>query len=332
MTEQEKDELIEALNKKYKRDDLIVTGRIAAQEFPRFGYTTGSPSLDRALGDIGGVPGGRVTEVWGPPGSGKTTLSLETIAHLHDKEPDARAAYLDLENAIDFEWAERIGVDLDRMYMSWPETGEEAFGVAEALIRSGGVHIVVVDSVPSISPRAEMEGEVGDAHVGLNPRLISQFLRKNAFAIRKSQVAVIFINQVRQKISRFASGLTQPGGFGLMHHKSVCIFLRNSGPVKLGDTPVGDKIEYTVQKNKVADPESVTRTVGSFEIWSDRGICLEADLIAEALAAEVLVKNGSWIAFKDGDNVAQGLARTVQCLTDNPEVLAEIQGRLDNGN
>jgi len=331
MTEQEKDALIAELTTKYKRDDLIMWGSQAKTDAPRFGYSTGSPSLDHSLGNIGGVPAGRVTEIWGPPYSGKTTVSLETIAHLHQKDPNAKAAYIDLENALDLDWAERIGVDLDRIYILWPEIGEEAFGSAETLIRSGAVHIVVLDSVPAIASRAEMEGEMGDAHVGLNSRLIGQFLRKTSFAVRKSEVAVIFINQVRTKINRYGGGIENPGGFGLKHHKSVSIWLKNVGPVQLGGEEVGHRIEYTIKKNKVADPESVRSTVGTFEIWGDRGISYEADLVAQALEVGVLERKGSWISFMGGDNLGQGLAQVVVNLTDNHELVEEIERRLKDG-
>jgi recombination protein RecA len=326
------DEVLKEINDKYKRPDLIMLASQAKAEAPRYGYSTGSPSLDRSLGNIAGIPAGRVTEVWGPPYSGKTTVSLETIAHLQAKDSEARCGYIDLENALDLNWAERVGVDMDRLYISWPETGEEAFGTAEALIRSGAVHIVVLDSVPAISSRAEMDGEVGDAHVGLNSRLIGQFLRKTAFAVRKSEVAVIFINQVRTKINRYGGGLENPGGFGLKHHKSVEIWLRNMGAVQLAGGDVGHRIEYTIKKNKVADPESVRATVGTFEIWADRGISYEADLVAQGIVSGVLEKRGSWIAYVDGDTIGQGLAQTVVAITDDPGLREEIERRLKNGN
>jgi recombination protein RecA len=283
------------------------------------------------LGNIGGIPAGRVTEFHGPPYSGKTTLALETIAHLQARNLEAKCGYIDLENALDLDWAERVGVDLNRLYISWPEIGEEAFGTAEALIRSGAVHVVIIDSVPAISSRAEMEGEVGDAHVGLNPRLIGQFLRKTAFAVRKSGVAVVFINQIRQKINRYGGGIENPGGFGLKHHKSVSIWLRNTGPVQLGGEDVGHRIEYTIKKNKVADSESVKSTIGTFEIWADRGICYEADLISQGIEHKVLERKGSWIAFLDGDTIGQGLAQAVVRLTDDPALAEEIRRRLENG-
>lgn len=311
----------EALAKKYKRDDLVV---IASKlEDDRVGYPTGIPYLDSKF-SIGGIPGGRITEFFGPPSSGKTSLTLSTIAELHNNS-DELAALVDTEHAWDREYTAKCGVDLDRLYLVRPEWGEQAFDAAEVLIRSGKFSMVVVDSVPALSTRAEVEGDVGDAHVGLLPRLMSQFLRRTAFAIRQSGVAVIFTNQVRDKINPRVpfKQLETPGGYALKHHSSVRLSLYNAGQVKTGDGEViGSQINFTIKKSKIG-PSSIG---GSFQIWNDRGVYKEDAVLELALQRGIIKQRGSWFVM-DGDSIAQGRVSTVRALT-GTDLYGEILGRL----
>ncbi len=299
------------LRKKYKREDLIM---LASDYVTREvnGYPTGIPQLDLRLGP-GGFPGGRITEIYGPPASGKTSLVLSTIAELHRSAPDSTAAFIDTENAWDSIYAEKSGVDLDRLYLSHPEWAEQGFDVAEHLIRSGQCALVCIDSIPALSPRAEMKGDVGDAHVGLLPRLLSQFLRRTAFAIRESEVGVILTNQVRDKIGRMSfKVLDTSGGWALKHHASVRIMLYNSGQIDSSrETPVGSQIAFTVKKNKVG-PSFVT---GTFQIWHDRGVCKEEAVLSLALDKGIVVQRGSWYSLDDGEKIAQGRVGAVEALT-----------------
>jgi recombination protein RecA len=317
------EEIQEELLKKYKRNDLLTLASEPEKEVIRI-YSTGSIQLDNALG-VGGIPGGRLTELSGPPFGGKTTTALSTIARLH-ATTDEFAAYIDIENALDKPYAERCGVDLERLYIVRPEFGEQAFDIAEKLIRSGECSIVVVDSVPAIASRVEVDGEIGDSHVGLLPRLISQFLRKTAFAIRESGVAVIFINQVRDRIGRIPMPPDTPGGYALKHHASVRVSFRKSGEVKESDgTVIGSTTAFKTEKNKVAQPFQT----GNMEIWGDRGICREAGLLDLALERGVIQLKGSW--FKIGDEViGQGRIDTINALG-NPELYTRVEEVIRNG-
>lgn len=309
------------LEEKYKRDDLIVVA--SAVNDIHVGYPTGIPYLDNKF-NTNGIPGGRITEFFGPPSSGKTSLVLSTISELHSGG-DELAALIDVEHSWDSEYAEKSGVNLDRLYLVRPEWGEQAFDVAEKLIRSGEFAIVALDSVPAISTRAEIEGDVGDAHVGLLPRLMSQFLRRTAFAVRQSGVAVIFTNQIRDKINpRIPIKQTEtPGGYALKHHTSVRISLYNVGQVKVGDgQAVGSKISFTIKKNKIG-PSFVS---GDFQIWNDRGVCKEDAVLELALREGIIRQRGSWFVMGE-DAVAQGRVAMVKALT-GTDLYNEIVGRL----
>lgn len=283
-------------------------------------YSTGVTKLDLAIG-VGGIPGGRITELSGPEHSGKTSVAKSVVARLHNST-DELALWIDTENALDKEYALKMGVDPDRLVIFYPETGERAFEIAEGGIRSGEFAVVIVDSVPAISPRAEMEGEVGDAHVGLLARLMSQFLRKTAFAVRESEVAVILTNQLRDRIARMPLPPETPAGRALKHHASLRIWLKNAGPIKQDTEIVGSKIEFTVKKNKVGPPYGT----GAFEIWSDRGVCLEAELLDTAVEMGVIKQKGAW--FSHGENVlAQGRVAAIKALGDESkyqEILQEV--------
>lgn len=316
-------ETFEKLEKKYGRDDLVVLASKVGNE-PIQAYSTGAMSLDLALG-VGGIPGARATELFGPPGGGKSTVALCTIAELHKADSEACAAYIDLENALDLTYAAHCGVDLNRLYTSYPEWAEQAFDVAETLIRSGSVHVVVIDSVSALSPRAEMEGEMGDAHIGLLPRLISQFLRRTAFAMRESGVAVIFINQIRDKISKMSfGGKTQPGGWALKHYCSARVYLRSAGEVRdTNDSIMGSTTAFKVEKNKVG----TAFKVGEFQIWGDRGICREASLLDMAVSKGIIDKRGSWYVLDD-NTIAQGEVATIKKLTEDSKLFNTVKERL----
>jgi len=315
--------LIEETKKKYG-DSLIFTASDLVGEC-KSGYPTGVLNLDRAIGSVGGVPCGRVTEFYGPPYSAKTTLAISTIANMHKQHPSGLALYIDAENAMDLDYTSKCGVDLQRMVVARPEIAEQAFDIAEAAIRSGEYLIVVVDSIPALSPRAEMEGDIGDAHVGLLPRLLSQFLRKTAFAIRESDVALILINQVRDKISRVPfPQLETPGGYALKHHTSLMVMLRHVGEVKTsGGDALGSKISFVIKKNKVGSSYGT----GEFEVWSDRGVNTQACVVDMALESGVIKQKGSWFSFEDS-NLAQGRVSLIELLTKDQDLFNKIVERI----
>jgi len=246
--------------------------------------------------------------------SGKTSLALSTVAELHKANADELALYIDAENALDYEYALKFNVDRKRLIVLYPEQGEEVFTVAEKAVRSGEFAIVVVDSVPSVSPRKEMEGEIGDAHVGLVPRLVSQFLRKTAFAVRESGVAVIFTNQMRDRIGRVPLPPDSPGGRALKHHASLRIYLYNVEPIKQGNEILGSKIQYTIKKNKVGPSYGN----GVFEIWNDRGICKEAGLLDMAVELGIIQQRGAWFIHNE-NTIGQGRSSTIKALSE-PEL------------
>ncbi len=291
------------------------------------GYSTGVAKLDRAL-QVGGIPGGRITELVGPESSGKTTLVGSVIARLHENT-DELALYIDPENALEASYFLSMGVDPNRLIIMSPEVGEDTFDVAEAGIRSGEFAIVAVDSIPAVSPKREMDGEIGDSHVGLVPRLVSQFLRKTAFAVRESGVAVIFVNQLRDRIARIPLPPESPGGRALKHHASVRLFLKNAGPLTNGTDAYGSKIEFTIKKSKVGGQYSI----GAFEIWNDRGVCQQANLLDEAVERGVISQKGAW--FRYGDWAAQGRYAAITALEDRElfrTILEEVRnGKATNG-
>jgi recombination protein RecA len=254
--------------------------------------------------------------------SGKTSTAKSIVARLHNTS-DEQALWIDTENALDEKYALKMGIDPDRLVIFYPETGERALEIAEGGIRSGEFAVVVLDSVAALSPRAEMEGDMGDAHVGLQARLMSQFVRKTAFAIRESEVAMVATNQLRDRIARIPLPPETPAGRALRHHSSLRIVLKNAGPIEQNNEIVGSKIEFLVKKNKVGAPYGT----GAFEIWHDRGICLEADLLDTAVGLGVIKQKGAW--FSHGENVlAQGRVAAIKALSDKEkyqEILQEIK-------
>jgi recombination protein RecA len=282
------------------------------------GIPTGSLSLDIALGGSG-VPRGRVLEVFGPESSGKTTLCLHIIAST--QKLGGVAAFIDAEHALDPSWAKRLGVKLDELMVSQPDTGEQALEICELLVRSNAVDVIVVDSVAALIPRAEIEGEMGDSHVGLQARLMSQALRKLTGAISKSRCTVIFINQIREKIGvMFGNPETTPGGRALKFYASVRIDVRRTQTIKEGDVSIGSRTRARVVKNKIAPPFRDAE----FDIMYDRGISYEGDLLDLAVNANVVDKSGAWFNYKE-TRLGQGRENAKQFLVGAPDLADEIR-------
>jgi recombination protein RecA len=279
---------------------------------------TGSLALDRALG-VGGVPRGRVTEIYGPDGAGKTTLAQHIVAEAQRR--DGVAAYIDMEHALDPAYAAKCGVDVDNLFISQPDTGEQALEIAETLIRSGAVDIIVVDSVAALVPRAEIEGEMGDSHPGLQARLMSQALRKLSGAIRQSNTALIFTNQLREKIGvMFGNPETTSGGRALKFYASVRLDVRRIAAIKDRGEVIGNRTRVRVTKNKVAPPFRVAE----FDIIYDEGISKPGDLLDMAVELDVIEKRGSYY-YRDGESLAQGRENAKQALREAPEVADQIE-------
>ena len=279
---------------------------------------TGSFGLDKALG-IGGLPKGRVCEIYGPESSGKTTLTLQIIAEC--QKAGGSAAFIDAEHALDPEYAKALGVDIDELLLSQPDTGEQALEVTDMLVKSGSLDVIVVDSVAALVPRAELEGDMGDSHVGLQARLMSQALRKITGSIQKSNTLVIFINHIRMKIGvMFGSPETTTGGNALKFYSSVRLDIRRIGAIKDGDEVVGNETRVKVVKNKMAPPFKVVE----FQILYGKGINKNAEIIEHAVKKGIIEKAGAWYSYK-GDKIGQGIAKTSEFLKENPKLLEEIE-------
>ncbi|MCU0990121.1 MAG: recombinase RecA [Xanthomonadales bacterium] len=283
--------------------------------------STGSLTLDAALG-IGGLPRGRVVEIYGPESSGKTTLTLHAIAEC--QKVGGVAAFVDAEHALDPIYAEKLGVNIEDLLVSQPDTGEQALEITDMLVRSGAVDMVVVDSVAALTPRAEIEGEMGDSHVGLQARLMSQALRKLTGNIKRSNCMVIFINQIRMKIGvMFGSPETTTGGNALKFYASVRLDIRRIGALKKGDEVVGNQTRVKVVKNKLAPPFRQAE----FEILYGEGISREGELIELGVANNLVEKSGAWYSY-NGDRIGQGKENVRQFLKDNPDIANDLYGKL----
>ena len=283
--------------------------------------STGSVSLDYALG-IGGVPRGRVVEIFGPESSGKTTLSLQVIAEA--QKLGGMAAFVDAEHALDAQYAQKLGVDLDNLLVSQPDNGEQALEIVEVLVRSGGVDVVVVDSVAALVPRAEIDGEMGEAQMGLQARLMSQALRKLTGVVSKSKTCLVFINQLREKIGvMFGNPETTTGGRALKFYASVRIDIRRIGAIKDGDQVVGGRTRVKIVKNKVAPPFREAE----FDVMYGEGISKEGDLLDLAVDRKIVEKSGTWFAFS-GERLGQGRENVKQFLKDNPATFKAIEDRV----
>jgi len=282
------------------------------------GISTGALSLGLALGGRG-IPRGRIVEIFGPESSGKTTLALSVAAHA--QRSGGVAAFIDAEHALDPSWAKRIGVNIDELLVSQPDTGEQALEICELLVRSNAVDVIVVDSVAALIPKAEIEGEMGDAHVGLQARLMSQAMRKLTGVIARSNCTVIFINQIREKIGvMFGSPETTPGGRALKFYASVRIDIRRTSAIKEGETNVGNRVRAKVVKNKVAPPFRAAE----FDIMFNEGISMAGDLLDLAVEEKVVQKSGAWFARGDV-RLGQGRENAKQFIKENPDLAVEIR-------
>jgi recombination protein RecA len=283
--------------------------------------STGSISLDIALG-VGGVPRGRIVEIYGPESSGKTTLSLHVVAEAQKK--GGICGYIDAEHALDVGYARKLGVRTDDLLLSQPDTGEQGLEIAEMLVRSGAIDVLVIDSVAALVPKAELEGEMGDAHMGVQARLMSQALRKLTGTIAKSQTCVVFINQIRMKIGvMFGNPETTTGGNALKFYASQRLDIRRIGAIKNGEQVVGSRTRVKVVKNKVAPPFKEVE----FDIMYGTGISREGDLLDMASAENIVEKSGAWYAYA-GERIGQGRENAKDYLRDHPEVCAAVERKL----
>ena len=305
---------VEAIEKQFGKGSIMKLGE--ASKFHVETISTGSLSLDLALG--GGVPKGRIIEVYGPESSGKTTLAYHVIAEAQKK--GGIAAFIDAEHALDPDYAKNIGVDIDKLLISQPDTGEQALEIAETLVRSNSIDVLVVDSVAALVPKAEIEGDMGDSHMGLQARLMSQALRKLTGVISKSNTVVIFINQIRMKIGvMFGNPETTSGGQALKFFSSVRMDIRRSEQLKDGDRVIGNRVKVKVVKNKVAPP---FRTA-EFDIMYNKGISKAGEMVDLGVKYNIIGKSGAWYEYND-EKIGQGREAAKQYLENNPKVAVEI--------
>ena len=304
------------IEKRFGKGSIMRLGERAVSDIPAISTT--SLSLDAAVG-VGGVPRGRICEIYGPESSGKTTLALHIVAEA--QKAGGVAAYIDAEHAMDADYAGKLGVNIDDLLISQPDSGEQALEIAEALVRSNGVDVIVVDSVAALVPRAELDGEMGDSLPGLQARLMSQALRKLTAIVAQSNTCFIFINQIRMKIGvMFGSPETTTGGRALKFYASLRLDIRRIGAIKDGDRVVGNRTKVKVAKNKVAPPFRECE----FDIMYGEGISREGDVLDLASNNRVVEKSGAWFSYK-GERLGQGRENSKQTLKDNPEVLKRIE-------
>jgi recombination protein RecA len=283
--------------------------------------STGSLGLDIALG-VGGLPRGRVIEIYGPESSGKTTLTLQVVAQM--QAIGGTCAFIDAEHALDVQYAQKLGVNLQELLISQPDTGEQALEIVDSLVRSGAVDLVIIDSVAALTPKAELEGEMGDSLPGLQARLMSQALRKLTATIKKTNCTVIFINQIRMKIGvMFGSPETTTGGNALKFYASVRLDIRRTGSIKKGEEVIGSETRVKVVKNKVSPPFKTAE----FDILYGEGISREGEIIDMGVLAQVVDKSGAWYAYK-GEKIGQGKDNAREFLRENPDVAVEIENRI----
>src|SRR6476661_918862 len=307
------------IEKQFGKGSVIRLGGQPVQLVPSI--SSGSISVDHALG-IGGFPRGRITEIYGPESSGKTTVALQVVAEA--QRVGGMAAYIDVEHALDPAYARKLGVDIDNLLVSQPDYGEQALEITNALITSGSIDVLVVDSVAALVPKAELDGEMGDSHMGLQARLMSQALRKLTGIVSKSRTCLIFINQIREKIGvMFGNPETTTGGRALKFYSSVRIDIRRIAAIKEGETVTGNRTKVKVVKNKVASPFREAE----FDIIYGEGISKEGDLIDMGVAQNLVEKSGSWYSYK-GDRIGQGRENARQFLKDNPEVFKKLDVEL----
>ena len=314
------DVALSQIEKQFGKGSIMRLGQKGAI-LPVDSIPTGAVSLDFALG-IGGMPRGRVVEIFGPESSGKTTLALQLIAEA--QKLGGMAAFVDAEHALDAGYAQKLGVDLDNLLVSQPDNGEQALEIVEVLVRSGGVDVVVVDSVAALVPRAEIEGEMGEAQMGLQARLMSQALRKLTGVVSKSKTSLVFINQLREKIGvMFGSPETTTGGRALKFYASVRLDIRRIASIKDGDMVVGGRVRVKVVKNKVAPPFREAE----FDILYGEGISKQGDLLDLAVDRKIVEKSGTWFSF-GGERLGQGRENAKQFLKDNPSIFKTMEGQV----
>jgi recombination protein RecA len=307
------------IERQFGKGSIMRMGEQALQAIPAI--STGSLGLDIALG-IGGLPKGRIVEIFGPESSGKTTLTLQVIAEA--QKQGATCAFVDAEHALDPQYAQKLGVNVDDLLVSQPDTGEQALEITDMLVRSNAVDVVVIDSVAALTPRAEIEGEMGDSHVGLQARLMSQALRKITGSVKQANCLVIFINQIRMKIGvMFGNPETTTGGNALKFYASVRLDIRRTGAVKQGEEVVGSETRVKVVKNKVAPPFKQAE----FQITYGKGIYRQGEILDLGVLCGVVDKSGAWYAYK-GDKIGQGKANAARFLEENPEISNEIESSI----
>lgn len=309
---------LEQIEKTYGKGTIMKLGENTHMNVEHI--STGSIGLDAALG-IGGLPRGRIVEIFGPESSGKTTIALHVIAEA--QKLGGEVAFIDVEHALDPVYAAALGVDIDSMLVSQPDTGEQALEITEALVRSGALDVVVVDSVAALVPRAEIDGDMGDSHMGLHARLMSQALRKLAGAISKSNCVAIFINQLRSNIGGYGAAETTTGGRALRFYASVRLDIRRRDAIKIGTEIVGNKTEAKVVKNKVAPPFKTAE----FDIMYGKGIFRPGEIIELGIKLEIIKRSGAWISYND-EKIAQGRDNAKMYLAEHPELAAELEGKI----
>lgn len=328
MENAEKKKALEAalgqIEKQFGKGSVMKLGDFTAMNVEAI--PTGALSLDVALG-IGGIPRGRIIEVYGPESSGKTTLTLHMIAEA--QKLGGEAAFIDAEHALDPVYAKHLGVDIDNLIVSQPDTGEQALEIAEALVRSGALDIIVVDSVAALVPKAEIDGDMGDSHIGLQARLMSQALRKLAGAINKTKTVIVFINQLREKVGvMFGNPETTPGGRALKFYASVRMDIRKIENLKQDGEVVGNRARVKVVKNKVAPPFREAE----FDIMYGKGISKEGNIVDLAVNLDIIEKSGSWFSYND-TRIGQGRENVKKYLIENPEIMKEVEEKIrDNFN
>ena len=320
---QEKRKALEAamsqIEKQFGKGSVMKLGDFSAMNVEAI--PTGSLGLDIALG-IGGIPRGRIIEIFGPESSGKTTLALHVIAEA--QKMGGEAAFIDAEHALDPVYAKHLGVNIDELIVSQPDTGEQALEIAEALVRSGALDVIVVDSVAALVPKAEIDGEMGDSHIGLQARLMSQALRKLAGAINKSKAVIIFINQLREKVGvMFGNPETTPGGRALKFYASVRLDIRKIENIKQDGEVTGNRVRVKIVKNKVAPPFREAE----FDIVYGKGISKEGNVLDLAVNLDIIEKSGSWFSY-NGERIGQGRENVKKYLADNPKILAEVEQKV----
>ncbi|PID41341.1 MAG: recombinase RecA [Proteobacteria bacterium] len=316
------DNALNQIQRQFGKGAIMRLGSQETEKIPA--VPTGALSLDIALG-IGGLPRGRITEIYGPESSGKTTLALHAIAEAQKR--GGTAAFIDAEHALDTSYAERLGVNIDDLLVSQPDFGEQALEIAEILIRSGGIDIIVIDSVAALVPRAEIDGNVGDSHVGLQARLMSQAMRKFTGVLNRSNTILIFINQIRMKIGvMFGNPETTTGGNALKFYSSLRLDIRKTNQIKDGQEVIGNRTKVKVVKNKVAPPFKICE----FDIIYGEGISAEGDILDLAVDQEIVDKSGAWYSYQE-ERIGQGRENAKRFLADHPETLREIENKVRMG-